>query len=351
MHPGARTLDIWLVAGATRLRVGPAGVLIGRAPRCDLRLDAPDASRHHALVHRRADGASLVLLGRRGVTVNGAPAGSDADGAPLADGDVLGFPGLELAVAFERTAGAADGDPGPAAWWLVPRDGAPVRVSHPGFRVGPGGDVALSPVDTEPHPTSLVFTPGDDGIDVTADGPWRRNGVALPAGLAVRLQPGDALAAHGLDWVVERTGRDAATTRALAVDDADADADDDAVDGDAGAPSEVALEFLPRGGRMRVVVDGIARAVWLAERRFALVVCLLDPPGPLRGGDVVPDEVVLARVWPRQRHKSRVDVNVLVSRLRGDLADADLPPTLVVRAPGGGGTRFPLAPGGTVTVG
>ncbi|MEZ4235657.1 MAG: winged helix-turn-helix domain-containing protein [Myxococcota bacterium] len=109
------------------------------------------------------------------------------------------------------------------------------------------------------------------------------------------------------------------------------------------------LEFLPRGGRLSVAVGGQEHALWLPERRFALVVSLLDPPRHA-GGEVVPDEIVLARVWPRQPHKSRVDLNVLVARLRRDLEEASLSTQCVVRAPGGGGTRFPLAPGAEVVV-
>ena len=61
------------------------------------------------------------------------------------------------------------------------------------------------------------------------------------------------------------------------------------------------------------------RVLWVPERRFALLVSLLAPPDPLQAGDDVPDEIVLPQVWPRQPHKSRVDLNVLVARLRKDL--------------------------------
>ena len=76
-------------------RVGPAGILIGRGRDCDIVVDDASVSRRHAHVRLTHDGAEIVPLGRSPVDVNGTPTQRPY---ALADGDVLGFPGLALTV-------------------------------------------------------------------------------------------------------------------------------------------------------------------------------------------------------------------------------------------------------------
>ncbi|MEZ4235656.1 MAG: FHA domain-containing protein [Myxococcota bacterium] len=157
---------VFVVAGDGRLRVGPAGVLLGRAPTCDVVLADEAASRHHALVVREAEGAALVAMGRHGVTVNGAP----SEGGPLAHGDRVGVPGLEVRIEVEP------GDP--TAPGLLAADGGPTVRVGARFTVGAGGDLALPGVPAG----ALALEPGPDRLRVTGGVPWHRNGVAVAAG-------------------------------------------------------------------------------------------------------------------------------------------------------------------------
>ena len=109
-----------------------------------------------------------------------------------------------------------------------------------------------------------------------------------------------------------------------------------------------AIEFLPRGGRLHATIGGHLVTVYLSEKRCDLIAALLRPPTPLVAGEFIPDDVLLPRLWPG-RTMTRVDLNTLVHRTRQDLAPLGIDPgELLARAPGGGATRFTLAPGAIV---
>jgi hypothetical protein len=116
-------------------------------------------------------------------------------------------------------------------------------------------------------------------------------------------------------------------------------------------PTKVVIEMLPRGGRVVFSVDGGERAVYLADRGLDFVTALLRPPAGYAAGDFIPDDVVRVIVWPRDHTVSRPEINMLISRCRRAFVDAGLAgPRLLVRAPGGGGTKLALAPGAEVVV-
>jgi DNA-binding winged helix-turn-helix (wHTH) protein len=93
------------------------------------------------------------------------------------------------------------------------------------------------------------------------------------------------------------------------------------------------------------------RAVYLADRRFDLMMALLQPPDGHQAGDFVSDDAVRSVVWPRNPGVSRPEINMLISRCRRDLVAAGLAGTrLIERAPGGGGTRFVLGAGAQIVV-
>ena len=116
-------------------------------------------------------------------------------------------------------------------------------------------------------------------------------------------------------------------------------------------PTRVTIEMLPRGGRVVFAIGARDHAVYLADRRFDLMVALLRPPAGYAAGEFIPDDTVRAVVWPRKPSVSRPEINMLISRCRRDLIEAGLAgPRLIERAPGGGGTRIALAPGVVVEV-
>jgi hypothetical protein len=109
--------------------------------------------------------------------------------------------------------------------------------------------------------------------------------------------------------------------------------------------------MLPRGGRVVFTVAGGDHAVYLADRRLDLLIALLRPPEDYKPGDFIPDDVVRQIVWPRNPAITRPEINMLISRCRRDLIQAGLAgPRLLVRAPGGGGTKLALAPDAEVEI-
>lgn len=80
------------IDGLMRTLVGPialveeSSILIGRAPECDVVLDAPTVSRQHARIEQAGDGYRIVdLVSANGTFVNGQP----VETAPLRPGDLI----------------------------------------------------------------------------------------------------------------------------------------------------------------------------------------------------------------------------------------------------------------------
>ena len=159
----------------------------------------------------------------------------------------------------------------------------------------------------------------------------------VPLGELCPLGPGARLALAGEVFVVSAPDPGvAAATTALAQAPA--------------VPSRVVVETLPRGGRVFFTMPGGQHAVYLADRRLDLLICLLQPAHG-QAGDYVTDDVLRARVWPRSSGGSRQEINMLISRCRRDLLEAGLPARLLERSPGGGGTRLVVQPGAEIVVG
>src|SRR5438270_10206621 len=82
----------WLSDGkGTRRRIDAGGVLLGRAPRCDVILADPKASRSQALVYLEGDEPWLLVLGKGKTRRNGELVARQAQ---LHAGDQLALPGL-----------------------------------------------------------------------------------------------------------------------------------------------------------------------------------------------------------------------------------------------------------------
>jgi len=302
-------------------RVGPSGVLIGRRSDCDIVVADLSVSRRHALVRLTAGGAEVVTLGRAPVDVNGAPV---TGARSLAHGDEIRLPGLTLAVAITipRPDLAAR-----AGFALERAGGGSFGIPHTPFVVG-GGDADDLIVKRWPaRVLSLHLAQGELFVELHA-GAASRNAEPLEPDALVALAPGDILACRDESFTVRAGG--AAATTAL---------------GGAELPVRVAIEMLPRGGRVVFSIGATDRAVYLADRRFDLVVALARPPAGHRAGEFISDDALRAVVWPRRPSVTRQEINMLISRCRRDLVEAGLAgPHLIERAPGGGGTRLALAP-------
>lgn len=310
------------VPGGPSRRVGPSGVLIGRQSDCDIVAGDPSVSRRHALVRLTGDGVEVVPLGRSPVDVNGTPREMPH---ALANGDELRLPGLTLSVAITIPRPDQAARPG---FVLARAGGGSFGIVHTPFVIG-GGDADDLIVKKWPARLVSLHLAQGELFAVLHAGTATRNGEPLeleaPSGFAV----GDTLACRGERFVVQAAGGPEATTALRGAEQ----------------PVRVEIEMLPRGGRIVFSVGAGERAVYLADRRFDLVVALARPPGGHRAGEFVADDVLRAIVWPRKPSVTRQEINMLISRCRQDLVEAGLAgPHLIERAPGGGGTRLAVAP-------
>lgn len=309
-------------------RVGPNGLLIGRKQDCDLVSDDPSVSRRHALVRLTSEGAELVPLGRGPVELNGKKLDKPA---ALADGDRLGVPGLVLEIQLDaqRPDKAA-----PASWRLERARGGSFGLVHSPFVIGGNDGDDLIVKRWPAHALRFFVAQSELYLEPTTT-KVLRNGVELEVGAMEPLLVADEIAFRKETFIVRQAVRDATT----------------AVAGLSDLPRQVSIEMLPRGGRVVLAMADGDRAVFLADKRLDLVIALLRPPAGYQPGDFIPDEVVRTIVWPRNPSVTRPEINVLISRCRRDFIEAGLAGTrLIERSPGGGGTRFALAPGASVVV-
>jgi hypothetical protein len=315
----------WLrLPSGGRRQISQAGLLIGRHRSCDVIIDDTRVSRQQALVRIGTQGLELVHLGRNEALINSTASGAQAG---LKHGDSLQLPdGSKFMVEI-----AAEDAPAPGCWVLRdPEGGLHGLVRFP-FSVGGGtqDDLWLEGWAAG----ALVLSSAQGAVFLEASAPVQLGAEELPAGELVQLQPGSEIQAKSgtlhLRWESEDGAQ---ATIALA----------------APPPIEhIALSFLPSGGELRVRSAGEDVQVYLPERRFALVLTLLSPPDGGSPGDVVDDETVCAKVWPRDPSKGRVNVNVLLQRARKDLIKAGLDGFRLL-ARSGGGTCFAVPEGAVV---
>jgi hypothetical protein len=270
-----------------------------------------------------------VVLGEEPVLVNGKRV---TRAAALADGDALAIPGLALAVQIEAPPPRTEAATG---FVLERARGGQFGVAHTPFSIGGGAVDDLIIKGWPAGALRLFVAQGDLFVELCA-GKATKNDAALPAGTLEPLAAGDQLACRGETFAI-RAARNAAATTAVAAREE--------------LPRRVVIELLPRGGRIVFQLPSHDRTVYLAERRFDLLMALLRPPAPLRAGELVPDEVVRSIVWPRRASAGRTELNMLISRCRRDLVEAGhAGPRHLERAAGGGATRIRLAAAAEIVV-
>jgi hypothetical protein len=323
----------WLANGdGVRRRVEAGGVLIGRSPRCDLVLCDPKASRSQALVYLDGSEPRLLVLGKGRTRLNGAAAERETR---LGPGDRISVPGLEL----ELVSSLDEGEAREGHAWVLDRPGGGLfGVSDGPFVIGGNAADDLQLLGWPDHALSLHPTHGR--LHLATQVALTVDGVAVEPGSLVALAPGSIIiwAGQGLRVVA---GGQIGQGSTLVSDS----------DRGAAAPERVDLEFLPRGGRLRVHTAGGECCVYLPGQRCDLMALLLQPPEPYRRGEMLDDELLLARVWPNQM-RTRVDLNTLIYRLRRDLVSAGIDASaLIVRAPGGGGTQLGMSADVPICVG
>jgi hypothetical protein len=307
------------------VRIGPAGLLIGRHNGCDVQLMDESASRRHALLRVVPDGVELIALGRHPVLVDGRSA---APVERVAAGATLGFPGLVCRVRMRNAE-----DTVPVAYSLR-HDGNHLPIRTTPYVVGSGAATHVQIAGWPDEAFRIHLAQNMLYVELLAETALH-NGAEIAPGAPVTLSLGDELRYRGEAFVIEQAAAGSSSTLVGEI-----------------RPRAVAavLEPLPRGGRLTLAFADGDRKVYLPGRRFQLISTLLLPPPPHAAGDYVPDSEVIPLVWSdTDEVGGRKDVNVLLSRCRHDLIAAGISPTdLIERAPGGRATRIVLAPGATV---
>lgn len=315
----------------SRRRLSSGGILIGRDPDSDVVLTSPHASRKHAMLYVSGEGPQIAALGRSPTEVGGQGLAGVAN---VEHGDVIEVPGLRLVVHAEDL----PREDGAVPVWVVELLGGNLfGVGPEGVSVGSGATDDVRIEGCPPGAIHLRLAQGRLVLEANAEVGLR--GCPLAAGSVESLRSGDVLTLGDVRLRVVAGGQAGlATTLGGSPSD------------EISFPSRVRLEFLPRGGRLTLNIDGKEYSTYLADRRCDLVACLLQPPAPFRPGDPIPDDVVMGRVWPR-RDVGGSALTVLLYRLRRDLVNAGVDGgEVVARAPGGGAVRFSVRHGAIVEV-
>lgn len=308
--------------------IGASKVLIGRSPDCTIVLEGPQVSRYHVVVRLGGEGAELLPLGREPVLVNGDECRALTK---LRANDVIDVCGWTFRAGEGETEAGVEVEK--VAWFLERQTGLLHYVTGSSYRVG--GDLKddLIFVGWEPSVLSLEATVGAPVLTALRPAVWC--GRALEAGERVTLADGALITYRGESLTVRakqaHAGGETRPSSELAK-----------------SAVRVELEFLPRGGRFTVEIGLRVHTMELSDRRCDMVACLLQPPAPFRAGDLIPEEVLCARVWPGEK-SGRTELNSLLYRLRQALAEEGLDAANLFDRRGGG-LRFCLAPGASVVV-
>jgi hypothetical protein len=317
--------------GGCSVRVPRSGLLLGRSPEADVILADPAASQRQAILLGSGAGLQLFPLGRNPTFHNGRPA---AAGVVLGDGDAIEVPGGRFVLRVGQGAATELS----SARWLAFSTGERYGVQTPTFSAGGGADDDVR-VPGWP-PDALRFLVAQGALAVVLAHPCEVNGEPREAGEVLPTAPGDAFVLSGREVrLLADDGEPGGPTVAGNVSEMGATA--------------ARLEFMPNGGRLELHFEEGSgpRVVELPELRARLIAVLLASGGGFAPGDDVPDEVVLAGVWPRTNARDRGDLNQLVHRTRRDLLGAGINPERVLYRPRRGGSlRLLLAPGAVVRV-
>lgn len=321
-HPTA----YWLESDGGRVLIGPASVLVGRSPDCDIVIADPRASRHHALFRAAEEGVEVLPFGRQPVAVNGV---EHVTPTMLRTGDRVTCAGLDFVILEARPSQMPDPD---VLWGIERTPGALFRVAQSPFRVGGAADDHLIVVGWPATVLALHLVGNALDLEALRDGVTV--GAPLVPGECVHLNPGARITYGSQSLRVMALPRDPTKVTDVSAQEI--------------APTGAELRFLPRGGRLTVRYGQRALSVYLADRRCDLVASLLQPPQPFEPGELVPDETLIERVWPQQS-QGRVELNTLVFRTRKDLIKAGIDGAALLERVGGG-VRFRLAPRAAVMV-
>lgn len=313
----------WLRTEHARVNLDSGSLLIGRNFDCDIVLSSERVSRHHALVRVTDAGVEVVALGA-GPTIFGSEAITGA--RALRAGDRFEVDGHAFSLEVDATPAEAN-----LHWFLEPAPGVLVRVGSERITVGGGDD----DVAVAAWPASAVALAAlGERLVLEANVADVRVGRALDVGEMIHVASGELIACGAV--ALRAVALPADPSKPTAVNAADE------------SVSSAVLSFFPRGGRLSLRIGARERKVYLAEKRSELVALLLRPPAPYNAGELIPDAVLLDRLWPGGE-AVRTDLNTLLWRVRRDFADAGLDRVNLFERKSGG-LRVRLPPGARIEV-
>ncbi|MFT4978297.1 MAG: pSer/pThr/pTyr-binding forkhead associated (FHA) protein [Myxococcota bacterium] len=303
MHP-----PCWLSCEALgSLRVGAAGLLIGRSADCDLVLPDPRTSRHHALVREGLSGPLLIPLGRNPTLVNHARI---SQVMPLQSGDQLQFPGVILEVHLQ-----ARSRPSGRTWLAVRERGtvmAPIRRT---MLVG-GGEQDDMILPGWPD-SALRLDIAGRSLIATLRLPATIDDIKHSEGAVVQLTSGNMISFGGerLRLLMQR---DHAQSTMIVQEDLDTPV------------SELRFASLPvKGGRLQLRLDEREVTVELSDLRARLVEALARA-----GGDYIRDAELIPIIYPPPQRRTGRDLTLLLHRLRTVLVRVGIDPYRLIEREG-----------------
>jgi len=322
--------DAWLWSeDGSRRRIEKTGLILGRSPDCHLILADRAASQRHVMLLPGPEWVDLIPLGRNPTLVDEQVVGSRTR---LVDGAGIAVPGGRFRVELKRSATLRG-----VAWRVRLPSGRRYALRPLPMTLGGGDDDDLR-VPGWP-PGALIFHRVEGALVTELTVTGARNGRLLQEGSVEDVHFDERWTIDGVDVVVEGQLPIDAGATALAV---------------AGAPViEILFEFLSNGGRLRIVNASHPepRELLLPELRGRLMATLMSPPGDYTAGEPIPDDILIPRIWPGERHRDRSDLNQLIHRTRKSLLKAGCNPSgLLERVGRSGTTRIKVSTGTRVEV-
>jgi pSer/pThr/pTyr-binding forkhead associated (FHA) protein len=303
-------------AGDEGVQIKPGGSTMGRALDCDIIFpqDDNDIHRYHATLRPRFDGLRIYRDGRNPVLVNGKPVDERAE---LADGDQIRIGRYGFVVGAEPYSSE-----GPV--WLLGGVGRNLLPVAPSLTLGDGEDDTARIKGWPEGALELFEAEGKIVLDTRQQTPTL-NGRQLDKETQEPLSSGARIGLLGHEIrLLASTGGTGKTTVVKAAD---------------APPVAIILTWEPAGATLVVAYPtGVDVSCWLAEKRAELLNTLMRPPAPYKPGDVIPDDVLIDVLWPKDLSKSRVELNGLIYHTRRALLKKGIDGYVLIVKKGGGVT-------------
>ncbi len=296
------------------VQIKPGGSTLGRAQDCDIIFpeDETDIHHYHATLRPRFDGLRVYRDDQNPVLVNGKPIDERAE---LKAGDHIriGRFSFQVGAAPYRAVGPV---------WLLKGVGANLLPIAPSLTIGDGDDDTARISGWPAGALELFEAEGRIILDTRMQRP-SVDGRVLETETQEPLVSGAHVSLLGHEiQLLASTGGTGKTT---------------VVEGKDPIITSLHLTWQPAGATLVVGYDvGKQIPCWLAEKRAELMATLMLPPPPYTEADLIPDDVLIAILWPGDPGKTRVDLNGLIYHTRRALLKKGIDGKTVILKHSGG---------------